>query len=99
MVQRLPGLLGLPVQQRSGDAGLHVDHRDVVRQHVMQFPGDAQPFVADPAARLLLPGLLGAFGPLLDGGDMQTRRFRRASASAIAKAQSAATAIGRGCDQ
>ena len=46
-----------PVERR---AGLNVDEGDVVRQHVVEFPGDAQPFLAHALAGLGLPhpGLL-----------------------------------------
>ena len=70
MVERLAGLLRLPIHQMSGDACLDIDHRDVMREHVVQFPGDPQSFVTHPAARLLLPRLLCATRPFLDGGDV-----------------------------
>ena len=46
-------LLGLLVDQVQGDAGLHVDQRDVVGEHVVQLLGQQQPLLADAA--LLAP--------------------------------------------
>ena len=55
--QRRPGLLGLLVEQVQGHAGLHVDQRDVVGQHVVQLLGQPQPLLAEPAPLLVLGGL------------------------------------------
>ena len=72
--ERRAGLLGLLVQQVQGDAGLHVDERDVVGEHVVQLAGDAQPLLAGPAARLL--GLAWA------GSAARSRRLRMSSVPA-----------------
>ena len=55
-----PRLLGLLVHQVQGDAGLDVDQRDVVRQHIVELLGDAQPLLVGLTAGLelaRLPGL------------------------------------------
>ena len=56
--QRDPRLLGLLVHQMQGDAGLDVDQRDVVRQHVVELLGDAQPLLVGLAAGLELASAL-----------------------------------------
>ncbi len=53
--QRGAGRLGVVGQCLVRDRGLHPDHRDGVAQHVVQVPGDAQPLLLDPPARLPLP--------------------------------------------
>jgi hypothetical protein len=80
-VRRLPDvvqggrhLIGPAVEDVGGRAGLHVDHRDVVRHHVVQLAGDAQPLLGDPAAGLLLAAVLGAVGPLLHLADVRPVR-------------------------
>ena len=47
----------LGVEQVVGDAGLHVHDRDVVRDHVVQFPRDAQPLLRRVPGRLRLSHL------------------------------------------
>ena len=52
-----PARSGCVVEQLERHRGLHVDHRQAVCQHVMQFPGDGQPrlrgppFLLEPAPR------------------------------------------------
>ncbi len=64
--ERGPTAPGWLCKHMGGGTGLHVDHRDVVGDHVVQLAGDAQPLLGDPAAGLLLAGLLGTAGALLD---------------------------------
>ena len=47
--QRRAGLLGLLVEQVQRHAGLHVDQRDVVGQHVVQLLGQREALLAHPA--------------------------------------------------
>ena len=54
--ERRAGLLGLVVDQVQGHAGLHVDQRDVVGEHVVQLLGELQPLLARAALALLLLG-------------------------------------------
>ena len=51
--------------QVQGDAGLHVDQRDVVGQHVVQLLGQHQPLLADASTLLVLghPLPLGGLRP------------------------------------
>jgi hypothetical protein len=58
------GLVGTSVHDMGGDARLHIDQGDVVRDDVVEVTGDPQPLLGDPAAGLLLAGALGALGPL-----------------------------------
>jgi hypothetical protein len=51
--QRLAGLLRPAVQDVQRHPRPEVDHRDAVRHHVVQLPGDPQPLVVGAAARLL----------------------------------------------
>ena len=76
-------LLGPLVEHVRGDAGLHVDHGDGVRDGVVHLAGDAQPFGVDPAPGLLLAGALGPLRPLLRLAAM-TRRIRTDSPSIAA---------------
>ncbi len=62
-------LVGALVHDVRGDAGLDVDQGDVVGDDVVQVAGDAQAFLGDPAAGLLLAGAFGAFGAFPDGLD------------------------------
>ena len=64
------GLLGLFVEDVARDAGLDADQRDVVADEVVQVAGDAQAFLADPAAGLFLAGLLCPHGAGFDLGDV-----------------------------
>ncbi len=66
MGEGLLGLVGPLVHDVGGDPGLHVDQGDVVGDHVVQIAGDAQAFLGDPAAGLLLAGALGPFGAFAD---------------------------------
>ena len=67
--QRDPRLAGLLVHQLQGDAGLDVDQRNVVRQHVVQLAGDAQPLLVGLAAGLELARPLGLREALLAAAD------------------------------
>jgi hypothetical protein len=60
--ERLPRLLRAVVHEVQADAGLDIDQRQVVPEHVVQLAGDAQPFLGRLPAFLLLagPGPLGA---------------------------------------
>ena len=54
---------GLLVDQVQGDTRLHVDQRDVVRQHVVQLLRKEQPLVADATSLVVLCSTL-PFGEL-----------------------------------
>jgi len=62
-LQRLARPLRALVQDVRGDAGLHVDDSDRVRDGVVHLASDPQPFRVDPGTRLLLAGPFGQFGP------------------------------------
>jgi hypothetical protein len=49
---------------------VQVDHRDLVREQVVQVTGDPQPFLGHPPQRLGFLGLLGPPGPLGDAVDV-----------------------------
>ena len=68
-----------------GHPGLHVDGGHGVGHHVVQFPGDAQPFLVDLPAGVLLgpvadrghvgaPVILATIGPRLDWPRLRTER-------------------------
>ena len=63
------GPVRLAVHQVQRGVGLDVDDRDVVRHHVVQVPRDPHPFLAGPAAQLLLTALLERSRPLAPGPD------------------------------
>src|SRR5690606_3714642 len=65
----LLGLVGPLVHDVGGDPGLDVDQGDVVGDDVVQVAGDAQAFLGDPAAGLLLAGAFGTLGAFPDGLD------------------------------
>ncbi|GAA3237334.1 hypothetical protein GCM10020256_56700 [Streptomyces thermocoprophilus] len=65
----LLGLVGPLVHDVGGDTGLHIDEGDVVGDDVVQVAGDAQTFLGDAAAGLLLAGAFGALGAFADGLD------------------------------
>src|SRR5918994_360176 len=67
--QRRPGLVRALLEQVEGHAGLHVDERDVVRQHVVELLGDEQALLAGPAARLLGLHVRQLGAPLAAGAD------------------------------
>ncbi len=69
--QRLPGLDRLGLHGDPRHARLHVDQCDVVAEYVVQLAGDPQSFLDDPAGGLLLAGLLGPVGALLDRRDVR----------------------------
>ena len=54
------GAVGVVAQEVVGDARLHVDHGDVVGDHVVELAGDPQALLGDLAAGLLLERLLRA---------------------------------------
>ena len=64
--QRFPGPAGLAVDHVLAEARLHGDHGHAVRHHVVQFPGDAQPFLGHRLAGRLLLQAAGV-GPPLPG--------------------------------
>lgn len=51
----------------------------MVRDHVVQVPGDAQPFLHDPAPGLLVPVVLRVPGAFLDGGQVPLAAAYRAA--------------------
>src|SRR5690606_39310053 len=68
---------GLPVepfrvggQDVRGGRRPHPDDGDAVGEQVVQVAGDAQAFLGDPAAGLLLASAFGALGPFDDRGDV-----------------------------
>lgn len=63
-------LARLGARQVAGDTGLDIDQRDVVGDHVVEFAGDAQAFLGDPAAGLRLQGRFGALGSFVGRGDL-----------------------------
>ena len=64
-----PGLGGVADQPLPG-LGLDDHHADAVRNDVVQFPGDASPFLGDRRARLLFPVALEPRGPVLQQGNL-----------------------------
>ena len=58
-------------------AGLNLDHRDAVRQGVVQLTGDPQPLLHRPAPGGFVPGPLRLVGPLLDLADVQLPHAER----------------------
>jgi hypothetical protein len=57
--QRLSGPVRLAVHEVQRGVGLHVDHRDVVRQDVVQVAGDADALLACPPLKLIFPATRG----------------------------------------
>ena len=53
ILERLPRLSRLLVEDIGARSGLDVDQGDVVSYDVMELTGDPQPLVGDPAQRLL----------------------------------------------
>lgn len=53
--QGRPRVLGVSVYQVCGSGGLDVNDGKGVGDDVVQFPGDAQPFLFDPSLGFLLP--------------------------------------------
>ena len=54
-VNGLQRVVGAGVEQPLGDAGLDAHQRDVMRDHVVQLPGDADPFLQHGSAGVGLP--------------------------------------------
>lgn len=67
LLQALAGLLRPGVEEVGGDRGLRVGQGDLMGHQVVQFPGDAHPFLGHSPERLAVPALLGPPGPLLHG--------------------------------
>src|SRR5690606_31532518 len=65
----LLGLVGPLVHGVGGAAGLDVGRGDVAGADVVQGAGDAQAYLGDPAAGLLLAGAVGTLGAFPDGLD------------------------------
>ena len=68
--QRGRHLLAALARQVHRDARLDLDHRDAVRQRVVQFAGDAQPLLHGLAAGRLVAGALRLFRALLHLADV-----------------------------
>ena len=62
--------IGRGLQDVRRDSRLHVDQRDVVGQHVMQLPCDAQAFFHDAPGGLLLARVFGTVRAFLDRRDV-----------------------------
>jgi hypothetical protein len=73
-LERRAGALGLLVEQVERGAGLDVDERHVVRQHVVQLARDPEALLAGAGDLLLATRSLGLVPPLLAEGDELDRR-------------------------
>ena len=71
MASSAANLLAALAGEMDGHTDLDLDHRNAVRQGIMQLPGDTQAFLHGPPGRRFVPGPFRFLGALLDLVEMQ----------------------------
>ncbi len=74
--QRFLRLVGAHINRRGCHTCVETDHRDLVRDSVVQIAGDPQTLLAHPTAGFGFPRSFSPLGSLLDRRDIRTSRSR-----------------------